>query len=127
MNEKPTTMMIDDVLYVRKDSIIQNATPKDNMPFVLVRSDRAGVFFGYLKSKTPAGDKCNVELVDCRRVWYWSGAASISQLATDGTSKPNDCKFPPAVSEQEIFGVIEILPITETAAKILKGVKEWRQ
>ena len=54
---------------------------------VIVRGDRSGVFFGTLSDK----QEQTVVLTKCRRLWYWDGAASISQLAVDGTAKPGNC------------------------------------
>jgi len=88
---------------------------------VIVRADRAGVFFGTLAEK----DGQEVVLKDCRRIFYWDGAASISQLAKDGTSKPENCKFTVIVDEIQIMGVIEIIPCTEKAIKSIEGVKIW--
>ena len=90
---------------------------------VIIRADRAGVFFGTLKEKTGS----EVVLTDCRRLWYWDGAASISQLAVDGTTKPYDCKFTVTVPEIVILGVIEIIPCTDKAIKSIEGVKEWKR
>ena len=90
--------------------------------FVLVRGDRSGVFAGILKTK----DGCEVELTECRRIWYWAGAASISQLAIEGTKKPKVCKFPAPVASIVITDVIEIIPCTETAEASIKAVKEWK-
>ena len=89
---------------------------------VIIRADRAGVFFGTLKEKN--GNE--VTLTDCRRLWYWDGAASISQLAVDGTTLPNNCKFTVIVPKISILGVIEIIPCTSEAIKSILGVKEWR-
>ena len=88
---------------------------------VIIRADRSGVFFGTLKNK----DGSEVTLTNCRRLWYWEGAASISQLAVDGVTKPNNCKFTVAVEEILIMGVIEIIPCTEKAIESIEGVKEW--
>ena len=90
---------------------------------VIIRSDRAGVFFGTLKEKN--GDE--VVLTDARRLWYWDGAASISQLAVDGTAAPTECKFTVTVSEITILGVIEIIPCTDKAIKSIEGVSEWKR
>lgn len=90
--------------------------------YVIVRADKAGVFAGILKEKN--GDE--VILNDCRRIWYWEGAASISQLAVDGTTKPDRCKFPAAVNEICILGVVEIIPTTEKAEKSIKDVPIWK-
>lgn len=90
---------------------------------VIIRADRAGVFFGTLKEKN--GNE--VVLTEARRLWYWDGAASISQLAVDGTVRPNDCKFTVTVHEIAILGVIEIIPCTDKAIKSIEGVSEWKR
>ena len=90
---------------------------------VIIRSDRAGVFFGTLKEKNGT----EVTLRDCRRLWYWDGAASLSQLAVDGTNNPNDCKFTVTVPEIIITGVIEIIPCSDKAIVSIEGVKEWKR
>ena len=88
---------------------------------VIVRGDRSGVFFGTLTEK----DGREVKLEKCRRIWYWDGAASISQLAVDGTSNPRGCKFTVTVDEIEILDAIEIIPCSEKAIKSIEGVKVW--
>lgn len=88
---------------------------------VIVRGDRSGVFFGTLAEK----DGREVKLEKCRRIWYWDGAASISQLAVDGTSNPRECKFTVTVDEIEILDAIEIIPCSEKAIKSIEGVKVW--
>lgn len=90
--------------------------------FVLVRGDRSGVFAGILKAKCGR----EVELTECRRIWYWAGAASISQLAIDGTKKPQECRFPAPVASIVITDAIEIIPCTETAEASIKAVEEWK-
>ena len=89
--------------------------------YVLVRTYSAGVFAGTLVSRTGK----EVELKDARRIWYWSGAASLSQLAVDGTSKPNDCKFPCEVPRIELTEAIEILEVSDKARESIKGVPVW--
>lgn len=89
---------------------------------VIIRADRAGVFYGTLKAK----ERNEVVLTNCRRIWFWDGAASISQLAVDGTNKPQNCKFTVIVEEIVILGVIEIISCTEKAIKSIEGVDVWR-
>lgn len=89
---------------------------------VIVRGDRSGVFFGTLAAK----EGREVKLTNCRRLWYWDGAASISQLTVDGTSKPLECKFTVTADEIEILDAIEIIPCTEKAIKSIEGVREWK-
>lgn len=88
----------------------------------IVRADKAGVFFGKIKERN--GDE--VTMTDVRRIWYWDGAASLSQLAVEGTKKPQNCKFTIYVPEMTILGVIEIIPCTDEAEASIKGVPEWR-
>lgn len=90
--------------------------------YVIVRGDRSGVFAGRLISK--AGSE--VELTVCRRLWYWDGAASISQLAVDGAARPGECKFTITVPRICITDVIEIIPCTEKAEASIKAVPEWK-
>lgn len=89
---------------------------------VIVRGECSGVFFGTLIERNGR----EVVLENCRRIWYWDGAASISQLATDGTKKPDKCKFTVSVNSILILDVIEIIPCTETAIHSIEGVKEWK-
>ena len=89
----------------------------------IVRANGAGVFFGEVVEKNGA----TVTMKHARRLWYWSGASSLSELAQHGVARPNDCKFPCAVDEVEVFNVLEILGVTEEAGKSIDEVKEWKQ
>lgn len=98
-------------------SIAENLIGK----YVVVRSNRAGVFAGILVEKEGA----EVALRDCRRLWYWNGAASISQIANDGVKRPKDCKFSQAVDYICIIDAIEIIPTSRNAEKIIREVSVW--
>lgn len=91
--------------------------------FYIVRADRAGVFFGHIRERVGS----EVTMTDVRRLWYWSGACSLSQLAVDGVKKPGECKFTVIVPEMTILGVIEIIPANEAAVKSIEAVKPWKQ
>lgn len=90
---------------------------------VIVRGNRSGVFFGTLVAK----EGQEVKLANCRRLWYWDGAASISQLATDGTTKPSNCKFTVTVNEIIITDAIEIILCTDKASNKIEKVAEWKR
>lgn len=90
---------------------------------VIVRGNRSGVFFGTLKEK----EGREVLLTNCRRLWYWEGAASISQLAAEGTTNPGDCKFTVSVDEIGILDAIEIIPCTENAVNSIEKVSVWKR
>ena len=93
--------------------------------YSIVRCNGAGVFMAQVVSRSKDG--LQAKLKDSRRLWYWSGAASLSQLAVEGTKKPSDCKFPVAMSEQDVTGVLEIIPVTDAAFKSISSVPVWEQ
>jgi hypothetical protein len=88
---------------------------------VIVRTRSAGVFAGELESL----ENTTAVVKNARRLWYWQGAASLSQLSVDGTSKPSGCKFPVAVPEVTLTEVIEILPLSPKARKSIDSVPVW--
>lgn len=90
--------------------------------YVIIRGDRSGVFAGVLVSH----EGRTVELKDCRRLWYWAGAASISQIARDGVKSPRSCKFTVTIDQIMILDAIEIIPTTADAEVSVKAVPEWK-
>lgn len=90
--------------------------------YVIARTYSAGVFFGKLESRN---GKEGI-LRDARRLWYWEGAASLSQLAMEGVSLPGSCKFPQAVDRVLLTEIIEILDTTEECKKSIESVEIWK-
>lgn len=90
---------------------------------VIIRAEKAGVFYGTLQEKNGT----EVTLTDCRRIWYWDGAASLSQLALEGVSKPDNCKFTVYVPKIIVLGVIEIIECSEQAIKSIESVAVWKK
>ena len=90
--------------------------------YVIVRGDRSGVFAGTLEEQNGR----EVVLTSCRRLWYWSGAASISQIAMEGVKRPRDCKFTVTVNSITILDAIEIIPTTAEAEANIKAVPVWK-
>lgn len=89
----------------------------------MVRTYSAGVFIGTVAERNGK----EVVLTDARRIWYWEGAATLSQLAMTGTSKPRSCKFPAPVAQVLLTEVIEIIPATEAAIASIAAVPEWKE
>ena len=90
-------------------------------PYVVIRTYSAGVFAGYLISRK--GKEAVME--GARRLWYWKGAASLSQIATEGVKCPLECKFAVPVNIT-LTEVIEIIQTTKAAQKNIEGVSEWK-
>lgn len=100
----------------------QEENKMNKATYYIVRSDRAGVFVGNIKSRKGS----EVTMTNVRRVWYWDGAASLSQMAMEGVKRPNSCKFTVTVTEMTILGVIEIIPCEEEAKRNIKAVPVWK-
>jgi len=113
---------LDGVEYVKKESLNTMCAAVDGLRYCLVRTYSAGVFAGYVDYDNV---KKEMTVKIARRIWYWSGAASLSQLSEDGTSNPSDCKFPKEVSEIKLTEVVEVLPCTEKAQKSIAEVAIW--
>ena len=93
------------------------------LKYVIVRTYSAGVFAGELVKRSGK----EVLLKNARRIWYWKGAASLSQLAQSGTSKPMECKFPEAVDSILLTEAIEILDVTPAAKASIDKVPIWKE
>lgn len=89
---------------------------------IIVRGEASGVFFGTLESRTGK----EVHLTDVRRIWWWEGAASLSQLAQSGTQKPESCKFPERVEKIIVLDACELLATTPAAQASIDGVPVWQ-
>lgn len=92
---------------------------------VIVRTHSAGVWMGVIKSLTGSV----AIITEARRLWYWSGAASLSQLAIEGTKRPNECKFTMTITDEDgvyLPQVIEVLPCTQEAVDNINSVKAWK-
>ncbi len=115
---KPEIIKIDETEYVRKDSLSIPADTFQGMKYCIVRTYSAGVFAGYIESRNGQ----EVTMVQARRIWYWDGAMTLSQLAMEGTKKPENCKFPQPVDRILLLQAIEIIDCTEIARKSIQGV-----
>lgn len=124
MEKTNMEITINGEVYVKKSSIPAAAAPVlDGMKYCIVRTYSAGVFAGYVESRKGQ----EVIIRKARRIWYWSGACSLSQLAKDGTADPKNCKFAVEVDKIEVLQAIEIIECTDKAMKSICGVAEWKK
>lgn len=98
-----------------------------NQPYVIVRGRNVGVHAGYLAED----ERDRLVLRDARRIWHWSGAASLSGLAVHGTSRPQNCNFGAPVPRQELRGLdsqgdYEVIHCTAEGQASIEGVALWR-
>lgn len=94
--------------------------------YVIVRTYAMGVFAGELH---PDSTETLKILTNARRIWYWAGAASLSQLAVDGTCKPKECKFPIEVPRVELTSPsgFEVLDVSDKARESISSVPVWEK
>lgn len=123
MELQQDVVTINGIKYAPIDSLLEKAPKLDGMKYCIVRTYSAGVFAGYVESRNGQ----EVVLRNVRRIWYWDGAASLSQLANEGVNKPENCKFAMIVDKIEVLQAIEILDCTAKAKKVIEGVKIWKQ
>lgn len=114
-------IMVDGIKYVPES--LQKVVNTDGLEYCIVRTYSAGVFAGYLKER----NGMEGVVLNARRLWYWSGASSLSQLALEGVKNPDDCKFPVEIPEVTLTQIIEIIPASEEAKKSIDSVKIWEQ
>jgi len=104
------------------------ASPKSYDPrtgaYVIVRCRDAGVHAGEFVAH-PA-DR-TVVLKNSRRLWYWSGAASLSELAVYGAKNASNCKFGVLIKEPiQLLDACEIIVCQSSAKGMIEQCPEWR-
>jgi len=124
MKEKKE-IVIDDITYVPRGSekFIKAVSLKGE-EYCIVRTYSAGVFAGFFNRKKE-GKEGTVH--KARRLWYWDGANSLSQLANEGVKNPVNCKFAQIVEEVDLKEIIEVLPCTSIAKKNIESVAIWEK
>lgn len=117
------TVIIDGVEYIKKTdaNISALSVNTEGLSYVCIRTYSAGVHCGYLKERNGK----EVELVSARRIWKWAGAFTLSEFATKGVTKPNECKFSCVVPTLYLTEAIEIIPMTEEAANSVQKVADY--
>ena len=90
---------------------------------VIVRADRAGVFFGTLESFDSTND--NVIMTNCKKIYNWEKACAVEQIAVDGVG--SNSKLTLVVERLGISKAIQIIPCTEKAINNLTSIEVWKR
>jgi hypothetical protein len=97
----------------------------DTNKFYVIRAERAGVFFGKILSVE--GDTLQVS--NLRRLYKWSGALDVIQIAADGVDG-SSCKFSVQMGDNDksaIMNVIEFHPASEKSIQSINNVQAWKR
>ena len=118
MSDKSITLSADTLNSI-KEALGCQLSPKvievetENSPMLgkvcVVRTYSAGVHIGTLAAKTGR----NVLLTDAVRLWKWTDAFSLSEVATQGVGE--DSRISEAVEMIELTEAVELIPATEKA------------
>lgn len=123
---KPKEITIDDVKYVREDSI--SSVPQPEGKYVIVRCKNAGVHSGHLKSRKDG----ILTLENSRRLWRWWSKFTLSGLATDGVLKGKEsevnfsCVVPLIDLTDKSGEVCEVIYCTEKAKQSIESIPEHK-
>ena len=92
---------------------------------VLIRSYSSGVHFGTLERVDDLLSGAAVKLQNARRIHYWEGAASLSQIAKEGVNQERS-RVAMELPEFYCTQVIECIPMSEFALDNLKSAPVWK-
>jgi hypothetical protein len=108
-------------------SVQTNSTTEFKHPalnqYVIVRTYSAGVHFGLLKATYDAPQGMRVHLSEARRIYRWSGAFTLTEIANNGVSI--DSKITETLNNVYIENAIEILPLADKAKINIYGIKNY--
>ena len=128
MNTEVNEVTINNVDYIRKDLVnVSPAKNTDGLDYVIIRSRDSGVHAGYAYDVSEDSTSACVELHNSRRLYYWDGAATLSQLSQEGVKLPDNCKFTQAIPVITVYGVCEVIPASVEAQKNIEAVPVWKR
>lgn len=88
----------------------------------IVRTYASGVHFGEVMNVQENGGRSRCELRNSRRIWYWSGAFTLSAVAMHGFT---EAKLSCVVPVQYIEDAVEFIPASDKAATIINKAKTY--
>lgn len=100
-------------------------TEAETSTYYIVRTDKAGVFFGQIiGSAKDAIKNKSVTMTNLRKIHYWEGAGAIEQISQDGVN--DSSRLTVVVPKMEIADPIQIIPCTKKATSNLINQEEWK-
>ena len=88
---------------------------------IIARIDRAGVFHGTLDYI----DNEIIRIKDARRIYYWNGALSVTDIAAKGITG-GKVTIPVTTVEFMSGKIIELNECSEEASKSIEAIKPWK-
>ena len=88
---------------------------------IIARIDRAGVFHGTLDYI----DNEIIRLKDARRIYYWNGALSVTDMAAKGITG-GKVTVPVTTVEFMSDKIVELNECSDEATKSIEAIKPWK-
>ena len=88
---------------------------------VIARIERAGVFHGTLDHI----DNEIIRLKDARRIYYWNGALSVTDIAAKGITG-GKVTIPVTTVEFMSDKIVELNECSAEATKSIESIKPWK-
>lgn len=92
------------------------------MKRVMVMCETSGLLYGELVTRNHQ----EVTLANCRRVYSYSGACSIDQLAVEGSKEPQNCIVTCPVERYIVLDAIEVITMTNKSWYSLNRIRSWK-
>jgi hypothetical protein len=122
MTTKIDKIEIEGKTYVPIDQVKEQVQfNNDGLEYVVVRTYSAGVHIGFLKSR----EGKEVVLQNSRRIYYWEGANTLTDIALIGSVLPDKCKITAPLQKITLTEAIEIIPVTKVAYDVLGEIPYW--
>lgn len=121
---KPATITIDDIKYVRADSVESKPLTHDGMDYCIVRSRDQGVMCGFVESI----EGRQVKLHQARQIWKYDSTFVLVDVAEHGMRNPDKAMLSVAASQPVIMlEACGVLTCTEKAAEQLQAIKAQKK
>lgn len=116
-----TSIMIDNIEYVRKDLVNQGPDELNGLKYAIVLSRNQGVVAGYIKSIHGQ----TVEILRARQLWRWDSTFILQDMAENGVRYPENCKFSKELSQPMIMTeACGILYCSKNGGESIRGIAE---
>ena len=119
---KPKTIMIDEVEYIRKDSVTEQACTLKDLTLCIIRTYSAGVWYAYTDYEAE-NTFSNVIIKKAKRIYRWGGAFTLSEIALNGIA--SNSKVAQEIAELKINRVLELIPVSAKAKNVIESIKTY--
>lgn len=90
----------------------------------IIRTYASGVHFGEIVSVSSNDGRSRCEIKNARRIRYWKGAFTLSEMSQSGLDKKSS-QIATTVPQHFIEDAIEFIPCSDDAIKCIESVKDY--